>query len=165
MKLFAANSQLPDTADTHELLRRIETKDSKFRIAQAVFFVLVIGALITILTLVYNIQNANHDLLKTQSKSLDSQEQIINQLNDNGKANTKQLDSLQQHIDCITALFQQPNRAQLTLTDITTCQFTSNGGTSTGSTPSGTTSNPKPSSPSTTTPTPTPQPPGQSKKK
>jgi len=136
LRLF---DKLPDTNDTHELLRRIEVKDRKFRVAQAIFSAAMITALIILLAATYRLQNENNNLLKAQSATLAQAKATTDQLKANDKHNAQSLQDLQNHIDCIVNLFTQPNRASLVITDITSCQLTatsSSSGGATGSTKS-----------------------------
>jgi hypothetical protein len=62
--------------------------------------------------------------LHKQGQEIEATNKIVSQLNANSHHSTSQINSLQQHIDCIATLFRQPNRAQLTITDLKNCQLT-----------------------------------------
>lgn len=91
---------------TQELLKDIERKDRRFRFTQTLFFVLLIGLVGTVLIVLY--QNQNNTLEK---------------LNHNAEQRSKQIRSLQEHIDCVVALLQHTNRQQLYISDIENCDI------------------------------------------
>lgn len=51
---------------------------------------------------------------------------IVTQINSSSKQRTIQLTDLQNHIDCIVELFQQPSRNNLTINDLQGCQIIKN---------------------------------------
>jgi hypothetical protein len=103
-----------------------------------------IGIIIIILTLgtILFVEALAANQIQRQQKIdttiLSQVQTVITQLNQNSQQRTTQLTGLQNHIDCIVELFQQPNRADLTITDLQDCQIdrlptTSNNSTSNNS--------------------------------
>lgn len=131
-----------EITDTTHLLREIERKDALFRLLQTMFGVVLFGLILLLLFQSYAVQSENHQLLQNQQKMVENGVSTINAIKasqEKSEADNKaRLTDLQHHIDCIVSLFQQPNRASLSITDITTCQLSSSAlGGSTGSTKSG----------------------------
>jgi type II secretory pathway pseudopilin PulG len=126
--------------DPNELLREIERKDAMFRLFQTVFGVVLFGLMALLLLQSYSLQSQNNQLLRNQQGMVQENVAITKAIKDSQASseadNKAKLTNLQNHIDCIVSLFQKPNRASLTITDITTCQLSALGG-STGSTKSG----------------------------
>lgn len=116
-----------EVSDQDEVIRRIEQRDMAFRISQSVFAVMMVSALVFLIAQVYSIQKQNNDLLKRQevlvtqntqlTKSLESD---VSELKQNDQ---KQLSELQNHIDCIVHLFQQPNFTSLKINDVQNCNL------------------------------------------
>ena len=123
-----------ETNLTHDLLHDIEIKDRRFRYTQTLFFFLVSAMLAILLIASYRQQADSKNVISGQSKTLSA-------LSSNSTKQTQQINDLQKHIDCIVALFQQPSRANLVITDIENCslaqlQASSASGGSAGSTKS-----------------------------
>lgn len=109
-----SDGDLPAT--TQALIQDIERKDRRFRVAQAVFFVLIAGLLTVLLVGNYRQGDQNQKVIAGQTKTLKT-------LTASAKQRTEQIGDLQKHIDCIVALFQEPNRASLIITDIENCSL------------------------------------------
>lgn len=98
------------------------------------------------------------DLTKSTNHLSSNQEKTISTLSDS-------FNGLQRHMDCIVALFHQPNRQSLVITDIENCQIDANGNVSGSSPPKAaqaTAPTPKsqpksPTSPSSSSPSSPPQ--------
>jgi cell division protein FtsB len=134
---------------SHALLRDIEVKDRRFRFVQTLFFFLVAAMLGVLLLASYKQQANTQRVIEGQTKTL-------NTLTHVAKQRTDQINDLQKHIDCVVALFQQPNRASLRISDLENCsleqlQASSASGGSAGNTKSGsvngTTLSPQPAKP------------------
>src|SRR6266567_4515312 len=106
--------------DTHELLRQIETRDNRFRAALAIFVLLILLGLVALLVNGYRLQSDNHKLIETQNSLTVQQQKQTNELE---RANNMKLNDLQNHIDCIVALFATPNRTSFFISDITNCKI------------------------------------------
>lgn len=126
--------------DTHQLLRQIERKDALFRRTLATFLGSILIALCLLLLFIYHIQSINHQLLQNQDRLLAQNTTLTEQLKHdvsglNNNTNMRLID-LQNHIDCIVSLFQQPNRTNLVISDIQNCNLSSTPGGSASSTKS-----------------------------
>lgn len=111
-----------------------------------------------ILILVINQQKSNDLQLQKLTVITQQQKATLDSLASNSKQRTAQINELQNHIDCIVELFQQPNRSDLVLDDLQTCHLTATGAavSATPVSPASTSSPPKVSQ--ATTPTPQSQP-------
>jgi hypothetical protein len=88
--------------ETRELiLRNIEKKDRRFRTFQAIFVVLIFGALLALLW----VQEAT---LNNVKKELVQQEAVVKEVK-------KSNDTINRHLDCIIVYFGQKDRANLTI--------------------------------------------------
>lgn len=95
---------------TQALIRDIEIKDRRFRMAQAVFMIVVAAALFVGGFWIYQLQVENKQLLAAQQKTLQAQGKATQQLN--------------KHIDCIAQFFSSPNRSNETLQNDDNCDIT-----------------------------------------
>lgn len=161
---------MSDHTSTQELISRIESKDRKFRTAQALFMAMLLATLIGIIFVQFRTLDTVHQQLTTSKATA---AEATRQGDDQRKTIIRRL-------DCMTAFFSQPDRQNLTIKDVDKCSISAGGsaeqffapanGTSTqqntdGSTTTTTTStpgnpgatNPTPPAPSAT-PTPAPQP-------
>src|SRR5882762_771350 len=101
-------------------------------IARTLFTVIAITG---VLILFINQQRNNTTQLQQLTNITKQQKTTIDNLAANSKQSTMQIQDLQKHIDCIVELFQQPNRANLILGDLTNCQINSAGQVSTSTSP------------------------------
>lgn len=123
----------------HELLERVENRNRWFKIASVVFGITLLIGLIAVLIIGISTLQGVKDQLASQKTLLGSQQQILSRIQASSNQRTKQINDLQDHINCIVALFQQPNRSALTITDLEGCQIsktnTPSSQASVGSTP------------------------------
>lgn len=75
---------------------------------------------------VLNQSSNTNRILREDTSILKSQKQIIDNLAKNSAQRTVQLNKLQNHVDCVVSLFTRPNRANITITDISTCHLETN---------------------------------------
>jgi hypothetical protein len=110
-------NELSNTPDKDELIRVLGKKDNRFRVAQALFFAILVIGLVVLIIFSLRQQSQNTKLLQEQALS--------------SEQSSQQIKDLQNHIDCVVSLFTEPNRTNLVITDITKCQVTdtSNGQT------------------------------------
>lgn len=101
---------------TEMLIKNIEAKDRRFRVAQVIFLAVIITSILALLFLGYQQQLANQKLIA-------SQEIALNKLTNGAKQRTEQINDLEQHIDCIVLLFQSKNRANLVISDVESCKI------------------------------------------
>lgn len=107
----------------HELVERVENRNRRFKLASIVFGAVLTAGLAVLLVIgLITLQGVNNQLAQ-QKRLLTSQQQILSQIQKSSNQRTQQLADLQQHIDCIVALFQKPNHQQLTITDLEDCQI------------------------------------------
>lgn len=101
--------------EAEQLIRDIEKKDRRFRIAQAVFnTVLLASAIITMIlayTILQNVQQQQH--------------QLATAVEDLKQANAAQLKKANDHIDCIALFFAQSDRIYKTLNLTQRCDIVS----------------------------------------
>lgn len=109
---------------THSLIQTIHKKDHRFRMAQTVFWVLVTIALIGVIFYQSQTLSAVKNQL-VQQKQLS--QQLSNSVNDLKSDNTAQLNKLNQHIDCVTKFFAQPDRNDLKISDLNNCSLSKDG--------------------------------------
>jgi cell division protein FtsB len=121
-----ANKQL-EKMSTLELMATIEAKNHKFKIAGFVFAGCLMAGLIILFILGVNTLQGVDTQLTQQKKLLNSQQQILASIKAGSDQNATHVKDLQDHIDCIVELFRQPNRQNLTIRDLNSCQFDSNG--------------------------------------
>lgn len=108
---------------TQALIKDIEAKDRRFRLALGVFAAILFIGVVTLLALGYQLSAANSKLITTANQTLTNQSKVLNQLQSVSKARTDQISELQQHIDCIVALFGSPDRSKLVISDIEQCKL------------------------------------------
>lgn len=107
----------------HELVERVENRNRRFKLASVVFGAVLTAGLAVLLVIgLITLQGVNNQLAQ-QKKLLTSQQQILSQIQKSSNQRTQQLADLQQHIDCIVALFQQPDRSELTISDLENCKI------------------------------------------
>lgn len=127
------------------LVARVENRNRRFKVASVVFGAVLTAGLALLLIIALNtLQRVNTQLVSLKKLST-SQSQILTKISGASVQRTAQINDLQQHIDCVVELFQQPNRASLTITDLEGCKLsTVNSGVgsagTTQSTPSSTVS-------------------------
>lgn len=112
---------------TLELIATVEAKNHRFKIAGSVFAGCIAIGLVILLILGLSTLDGVNTQLAQQKQLLRSQQQVLDKINFNGKQRTAQINDLQNHIDCIVELFRQPNRQSLTIKDLNSCEFDSNG--------------------------------------
>lgn len=115
-----SRSNLPDI---HVLISDIEAKDRKYKVATGIFgAMLFLGLIVLLLIGIHTLQGVDTQLVQ-QKSLLNSQRQVLGRIQSSAEQRTKQINQLQQHIDCITELFQQPNRAYLSISDLASCKL------------------------------------------
>jgi hypothetical protein len=116
-----------ENMSTLELIATIEAKNHKFKIAGFIFAGCLTVGLVVLLVLGLSTLDGVNAQLAQQKQLLNSQKQILTSIKDGSDQNAGHVKDLQNHIDCIVELLRQPNRASLTIKDINSCQFDSNG--------------------------------------
>lgn len=96
---------------TDELIAQIEHKDRRFRLAQTLFMVSTLLALVIVIS--------------AQQRTLDSVKDQLVQAKGTAASQAKQSDDQRDKIirrlDCIVVFFTQPNRTEVTIADIDKC--------------------------------------------
>lgn len=87
----------------------------------------VLGVIVVVIS-VLGINQLNNfgNQTKASNRIIQNQQKTLSALARNSKIRTQQIHELQTHIDCIVELFTQPNRANLTITDINDCKIAAN---------------------------------------
>jgi hypothetical protein len=144
---------MSDHASTQELINKIESKDRRFRTAQAAFMLLLLAALVGIVFVQFRTLESVHQQLvvsRTVAAETKSQSNAQNAI-------------IIHRLDCMTAFFSVPNRTNLTISDVEKCSisgndpqqyFTPNNGTTTQKNTDGsttTTTNDTPGNPGSST--------------
>lgn len=156
-----------DTPTVESLVARVENRNQRFKIASVVFGAVLTAGLALLLVISLNTLQRVNTQLSSQKRLLNSQATILAKISGASVQRTTQINDLQQHIDCITELFQQPNRASVTITDLEGCklstfspsasstppQTSNSGATATQPTTSGGVSSTIPTAPVATAPT------------
>lgn len=118
-------------ATTRDLISKIEAKDRRFRTAWVIFMFIIALALCGVVLFQFR-TNAKIDKQLTQLKVLaKTQQETIDAVKASGDQRTKQLQTVNDHIDCIASFFNFRNRAQSVITDLDQCKVESFDGTST----------------------------------
>lgn len=107
---------MSDHESTQQLINKIESKDRRFRTAQAVFMILLLSVVLGIVYVQFRTLESVHQQLvvsrmvasETKSQSNAQNATIIHRL------------------DCMTAFFSIPNRTNLTISDVEKCSISSN---------------------------------------
>lgn len=110
----------------HELLERVENRNRLFKIASVVFGAVTFFGLVFLVVLGLNTLQGVNNQLTQQKKLLDSQNQILSRIKASSDQRTKQINDLQEHIDCVVELLRRSNRQDLTITDLQNCKITNN---------------------------------------
>jgi hypothetical protein len=145
-----------DIKKTQDIIKDIEVKDRRFRIALTLLSLLLFLGVLLLLVLSYQQSVNNQKLIATANQTLTNQSKVLSQLQAVSRARTDQITELQQHIDCIVALFGAPNRSSLVISDIEQCKLSNSNSTSTIA--SSSLSSPSSSQPSASHPSVTPAP-------
>jgi hypothetical protein len=104
---------MSDHASTQDLIHRIESKDRKFRTAQALFMIM----LLAVLTGIIFVQFRTLDTVKQQlvaSKATAAE---------TTKQSDDQRDKIIRRLDCMVAFFSQTDRTNLSIADIDKCSL------------------------------------------
>lgn len=109
---------------SQELVAELERRTKLLGIGKVALLVVVIIGLAWLIASNYKLQTENSNLQTQNAQLLSQQKKTLDSLSKNAAASTKQINELQNHIDCIVDLFAQPNRANLTISDISTCKLT-----------------------------------------
>jgi hypothetical protein len=119
-----------DKKTTKELEDTIRDQDRKFRVFNAIFSgVVIIGLLVLVLIGWNNTAGIKQQLIKSnqqlaaQKKTLDSQKQILSSIKSSSDERTKQINQINQHLDCIVEFFGQSNRTNKSISDIRKCEL------------------------------------------
>lgn len=100
-----------------ELVKNIEDKDRRFRIAQTIFMIATLLALLVVIA--------------AQQRTLKGVEAQLQQAKTVAAENTKNIKSTQsvivRRLDCMAVFFSQRNRTNLTIDDIDKCTLNQNG--------------------------------------
>lgn len=114
-----------DVQTVEALVARVENRNRRFKIASVVFGAVLTAGLALLLIIALNtLQRVNTQLISLKKLST-SQSQILSKIQGASVQRTAQINDLQQHIDCVVELFQQPDRANLTITDLEGCKLSS----------------------------------------
>lgn len=119
---------------TQEILATLHAKDRRFKAFSVVFFMAVAVGLVALLLIGLNTLQGVNNQLHSQQKLLSQQAKTLSAVSAAAKQRSVQINDLQNHIDCIVELFQQPNRASLTITNLQGCELTGSGGVKAGGT-------------------------------
>lgn len=107
-------------ASSGELIKDIEKSAIRFRIAQVVFMLVVVGGL----ALVIYLQQAQ---IMAQRETLESveaqQEQLTKSVGEIKKSNAEALARVERRLNCITVFFSQTDRDSLSITDVEKCSL------------------------------------------
>lgn len=109
---------VPGTAKTtDDLIAQIENKDRRFRLAQTVFMIATLLALIIV--------------IGAQQRTLDGVKDQLAQAKvtaaEQSKQSDDQRDKIIRRLDCIVVFFTQPDRAAVTIADIDKCALNRDG--------------------------------------
>lgn len=85
-------------------------------------FFIIAAALGTILFLQTMAVSKLQEQVEGQQQIIAQVKDIANQLNENSKERTAQINGIDRHLDCIVAFFAEPDRANRRISDIETCQ-------------------------------------------
>lgn len=100
----------PPKATLEELIHNIEIKDKRFRIAQSIFFVMLIIALLA--------------LIIVQQRTLLTSQQTLTAVQSQVEQQQKDVQSINNNVNCIASYFTKTDRVNLRLDDVQNCQFT-----------------------------------------
>jgi type II secretory pathway pseudopilin PulG len=104
------------TEEISPLLKDVARKDLLYKIAVAVLVTFIVVGLTALLVLEYSVQLSDQRVLTQQ-------ERVLATISNNSKARSAQIQDLQNHIDCIVLLFQQPGRSELYISDLRNCKI------------------------------------------
>lgn len=102
---------------TQKLIRDIELKDKRFRVAQSVFTILILLVLIGVITAQYRTLNGVQD-------QLDQQKSIAAAADSRDK---EQQETILRRLDCMTVFFSQVDRTKLSIENIDKCTLNRDG--------------------------------------
>lgn len=102
---------------TQDLIGQIERKDRRFRVAQAVFMLATLMALIVVIS-------AQQRTLDGVKRQLTDQKAIATAANDRSADQQK---TILRRLDCMTVFFGQKDRTNLTISNIDRCTLDRNG--------------------------------------
>lgn len=106
-----------DHSSTQQLISAIETKDKRFRLAQAAFMV---GTFIILII-----------IISTQQRTLEAVQTQLEQQKINSEAATKREAAtaarIERRLDCMVVFFSQKDRAQLSIDNIDKCTINRDG--------------------------------------
>lgn len=109
--------KITEAASTDELIGQIERKDRVFRVAQTIFMVSTLVALLIVIS--------------AQQRTLNSIQNQVEDAKRVAQAQSDQSDNLQttilRRLDCLAVYFSQRNRTDLTIEDIDKCTLNRNG--------------------------------------
>lgn len=108
---------MSDHLSTQELINRIESKDRKFRTAQAIFTLLLFVALVGVIFLQFRTLNNVREQLNT-SKATAAE---------TAKQSDLQREKIIRRLDCMVAFFSQKDRTNLSISNIDKCSLDRNG--------------------------------------
>lgn len=104
---------MSDHVSTQELINRIESKDRRFRTAQAVFLILLLSLLIGVIFVQFR-------TLDTVRQQLVASKAAVKE---NSKQSDKQREVIVRRLDCMVAFFSQTDRQNLSIQDIEKCSL------------------------------------------
>jgi hypothetical protein len=108
-----------------KLDQELHSRTKRLRVAQLLLILVILTGLGFLIIANYRLTTANNKLQSQNIQLIKEQKSTLDTLINLGKERSQQINNLQNHIDCIVTLFSKPNRLNLTITDITTCQLTS----------------------------------------
>ncbi len=100
-----------------ELIRSVENRNRKYRVAFVVLMGLVLASLVFVVTLQYQALQKIEGQSAERARALKSLQEKT--LETSGRTNS--------YIQCIARFFAEPNRADVTLTDLDKCNLERNG--------------------------------------
>jgi TolA-binding protein len=109
---------MTDHIETQELVRKIETKDKRFRTAQAIFMSIVLITLIAVVSVQLRTLQGVQQQLQQQKQLLEQQKRTVDEIQQN---NEQQLAKVSNQLDCIAQFFAQRDRASAQITDLQQC--------------------------------------------
>ena len=105
------------------LLSKIERRDRQYRIALLIFMLSTALAISVLAGFQIKTNAKVNRQLVLANQQLKKQGEILSAVKASGDERTKQLEQVNQHVDCIAAFFNQRNRTNATITDLDQCSI------------------------------------------
>lgn len=113
---------LEQHSSTRQLIAKVESKDRKFRMAQAVFMAIIFVILAGVIVVQLRTLNGVQEQLKQQEILLNEQKKNTDEIKNTTANVSKQ-------IDCIAQFFAMRNRTEVTIEDLENCRIVRPDGT------------------------------------